>query len=52
MAKQKDLKKKEDEILREMSKVIEAKSFYCPNCGKALIDKYCPECNKKLKQKR
>jgi len=47
-----NIKEKEDEILREMSKVIEAKSFYCPNCGKVLIDKFCPECNKKSKEKK
>ena len=48
----KDLRKKEDEVLKEMTKIIEAKSFYCPNCGKQLIDKFCPECSKKSKGKK
>lgn len=43
--------KRDKEVLKEMTEVIEAKSFYCPNCGRELIGKFCPECNKKKAKK-
>ena len=54
MAKEtKKMKEKEDEIFKKMTQTIEAKSFYCPNCGKNLISKFCPDCEKnKIKIKK
>jgi predicted RNA-binding Zn-ribbon protein involved in translation (DUF1610 family) len=54
MAKSSNNSEKEmDEKFKEMTEIIEAKSFYCPNCGKNLISKFCPECEKnKLKGKK
>jgi predicted amidophosphoribosyltransferase len=47
--KRNSIVKKEDEILKRMTGEIEAKAFYCPNCGSELKkEKYCPECKKKL----
>jgi predicted RNA-binding Zn-ribbon protein involved in translation (DUF1610 family) len=42
--------KKEEEALKKIEQNIEARAFYCPNCGQTIGDAYCPECKKKLKK--
>jgi hypothetical protein len=46
-SKKASITKKEDAVLDRMTREIETKSLYCPNCGSELKEKYCLGCKKK-----